>query len=164
MKTLLVRFLSHSAASIICFAVFAFTPMALYGVAVIAGILYNGDPGGWLNFFIVPVFSVGLSLVTTFLILLPITLVLEWLSSRFRLSRWLPLLAVFPVSVVVLTAVIWLAFKPTDMRLTLALLIAWCFVGSICFALYWTILSIGELILNSLGRLVLRLTKGAVAQ
>ena len=148
MKTILVGFLPHLLASMICVVVFTASPIVLYGLIVLISMIENGDMGGPLNFIIVPVFSIILALFTTFILLLPITATLQWISSRLKFSRWIPLVGIFPASFAVFSVVIFTVFKPENVNLTLALLLVWCVIGSICFALYWIPLNIAETILN----------------
>lgn len=156
MKSLLVKVLPHILASIICLVIFTATPIVLYGLLVVIGIIFYGDMGGPLNFIIVPVFSVALAIVTTFVILLPITATLQWLSSRLKFSRWIPLLAIFPASFIVFVVIAFTVFKPEDMSSTLAFLLIWCFIGSVCFALYWIPLNLAENILQRLSQVASR--------
>jgi hypothetical protein len=148
MKTILVGLLPHVLASVICVVIFTATPIVLYGLIVVISMIANGDMGGPLNFIIVPVFSVILALFTTFILLLPITATLQWISSRLKFSRWIPLIGIFPASFAVFSVVTFTIFKPENVNLTLMLLLVWCVIGSICFALYWIPLNIAETLLN----------------
>lgn len=148
MKTILVGLLPHVLASVICVVIFTATPIVLYGLIVVISMIANGDMGGPLNFIIVPVFSVILALFTTFILLLPITATLQWISSHLKFSRWIPLIGIFPASFAVFSVVTFTIFKPENVNLTLMLLLVWCVIGSICFALYWIPLNIAETLLN----------------
>lgn len=150
------KILPHILASVICLVIFTATPIILYGVLVVIGIIFYGDIGGPLNFVIVPVFSVILAIITTFVILLPITATLQWLSLRLKLSRWIPLLGVFPGSLIVFTTVAFTAFKPENINGTLVFLLIWCLIGSVCFAVYWIPLNLAETILDRLSQVLSR--------
>jgi hypothetical protein len=147
LKSITFGILSHIVASVICLIIFTATPVILYGVIVVISAITNGDVGGLLNFILIPMFSVLLAIITTFVILLPITAVLQWLSSLMKLSKWIPLLGIFPVSLAVFTLVAFTVFKSENVSLTLLLLIIWCLIGSICFALYWIPLNLATNIL-----------------
>lgn len=148
MKALVVKLLPHILASVICLVIFTATPIILYGILVIVGLIFYGDPGGPLNFILVPLLSVALALVTTFVILLPLTAILQWLSSRFRFSKWIPLLGIFPASFLVFTIVAFTLVRPDNPTGTLIFLVVWCLIGSACFAFYWIPLNISETILD----------------
>jgi hypothetical protein len=152
MKSIATNVLPHLLASAICLVVFTATPIILYGILVVIGLALYGDPGGPLNFIIIPLFSVILALVTTFVLLLPITAVLQWLSNRLKFSKWIPLLGIFPTSLVVFIIAAFTAFKPKDVGGTLIFLIIWCLIGSICFAFYWIPLNFADTILKRIQR------------
>jgi hypothetical protein len=136
MKTLLFKVLPHVLASVICLVVFTGAPILLYGVLVVVGIFLSGDPGGPLNFIIIPVFSVLLAVVTTFILLLPITATLQWLSRRLKFSRWIPLFGIFPASFLVFITVAFTASKPQNVGGTIIFLLIWCLIGR--FVLHYT--------------------------
>ena len=158
MKTLLVKVLPHILASVICLVVFTATPIILYCALVVIGIILYGDMGGPLNFIIVPVFSVVLAIITTFAVLLPITATLQWFSSRLKFSRWIPLFGIFPASFIIFAVVAFTVFKPENVSSTLIFLLIWCFVGSVCFALYWIPLNLAETILHWLLQVASRIS------
>jgi hypothetical protein len=138
----------HLLASAICLVIFTAAPIILYGILVVIGLALYGDPGGPLNFIIVPLFSVILALVATFVLLLPITAILQWLSNRLKFSKWIPLLGILPASLVVFITVAFTFFKPKDVGETLIFLVVWCLIGSICFAFYWIPLNFADAILK----------------
>jgi hypothetical protein len=156
MKTLLVKVLPHILASVICLVIFTATPIILYGALVVIGIIFYGDMGGLLNFILIPMFSVVLAIITTFVILLPIAATLQWLSPRLKLSRWIPLFGIFPASFIIFVAVAFIAFKPENTSGALIFLLIWCLVGSACFALYWIPLNFAETILCRLSQIASR--------
>ena len=156
MKSLWGKVLPHILASLICLVIFTATPIILYGILVVIGIIFYGDMGGPLNFIIVPVFSVVLAIVTTFVILLPLTATLQWLSTRLKFSRWVPLCGIFPTSFIVFVTVAFTAFKPENINGTLIFLFLWCLIGSVCFALYWVALNLAETILDRLSQVASR--------
>jgi hypothetical protein len=149
---LIVGLLSHLIASAICLVVFTAVPIVLYGILVLIGIAFYDDMGGPLNFVIVPVLSVALALFTTFILLLPITALLQWGVARRKLPRWVPLAAIFPVSFVIFTLVSLIVLKPENLTGALVVPAIWCLIGSVCFAFYWIPLNLSELTLSWLWR------------
>jgi hypothetical protein len=148
----LFAILSHIVASAICLVVLSATPIVMYGVMAITGLMIDGDMGGPLNILIVPIFSILLALFTTLVILLPITAGLQWLSARFRFSRWIPLLAIFPTTFAGSALIAFAAFKLGNASETLRIMLFWSLIGSGCFALYWITLNLIEMVLNWLSR------------
>jgi hypothetical protein len=129
--------LAHGTAIAICLVIFSAAPILLYGLTVMLGVIFNGDPGGLLNFVLVPAFSVGLALVTVFAILLPLTVLTQWVCRRFAIPFWVPLAGIFPASTLIFLGLAFLRNPSIEPGLLAALVALWCLIGSVCFALYW---------------------------
>jgi hypothetical protein len=132
--------LRHGTAALCSIGLLTIIPIIIY---IIAAAVSN-DPGGPLNFVLVPLLSLALGIGTTFFVYFPIGLFFQWLSRRRKIPAWLPLVMFFSFSI--LAFVIWGALtvnRPTPLRhLGLAVFFASFF--TVGFVGYWLALVFGK--------------------
>ena len=137
MKALTVDLTSHLIAAIISVVALTLGPILAYLALVVVGLVVQGDPGGILNFVLVPVGSLLLAIAISALILLPLTTLIQVACDKLRLSPWVPLILMFPASFLVFGGVGWNWLQPPDTGLFWSIITVWCFLGTVSFAVYW---------------------------
>jgi hypothetical protein len=140
-------------------------PIITYAVLVVLGLIIYGDPGGPLNFVLVPLVAVVFALLATLLVILPISLLFGALRRRKLIAWWAPPFLFFWILMIpwAVTAIAAQGIPMEGRLLYLLFMAAWMALLTLPFTFYWVIHRTGyggaSLVERGVEKVLVRLAK-----
>jgi hypothetical protein len=156
---------SHAVAACATIVLLAAVPIIAYAMLVLLGVILYGDPGGPLNFVVVPLMAVAFALLATLLVILPISLLFGALRRRELIPWWAPPFLFFWILMIpcAVTAFVEPGLSMEGRFTYLLFMGAWMALFTLPFIFYWVIHRTGyggaSLVARGVERLLVRLVR-----